>query len=106
MFSICEITLRKMSKIIFKTKDKLFPSVYWQDSQIVVYYFGENVCDVEINETNGIDFDELLLHLDLGGSVFITNKQSDEDLIPIDKLDFELDLRNRGCRLANPKKLF
>ena len=30
-----------------------------------------------------IDFDELLLHLDRGGSVFITNKQSEEKLLSV-----------------------
>jgi hypothetical protein len=95
-----------MSKIIFKTKDKLFPMVYWQDSKIIVYYFGENECDVEIKETRGIDFEELLLHLDRGGSVFITNKQSEEELVSVENLDLEGDFGSCRRGLAKPQTLF
>jgi hypothetical protein len=93
-----------MSKIIFKTKDTLFPIVSWQDSQIIVYYFGENACDVEIKETKGIDFEELLLHLDHGGSVFITNKQSEEECVPVENLDLEVNFRSCGRGLAKPQR--
>jgi hypothetical protein len=95
-----------MSKIIFKTNDKLFPMVYWQDSQIIVYYFGENACDIEIKETRGIDFEELLLHLDRGGSVFITNKQSEEELVPVENLDLKVDFTSCGRGVAKPQTLF
>lgn len=43
---------------------------------------GEKPEDVVIRETRGIDFDEVLLHIDRGGSVFITTKPTDQVVKP------------------------
>ena len=57
-----------------KSKDSLWPTVVWKGSQLLVYYLGENEDDVEVRETREIDFEEFFLHLDKGGSVFVTMK--------------------------------
>ena len=63
-----------MKRLIMKGKDRMWPTVIWQGSQLVVYYLGEDEGDVSVKETNGIDFEEFFLHLDRGGSVFVTLK--------------------------------
>lgn len=63
-----------MSKIFVKAEGKLWPTVLWQETQLVVYFMGDESDDVEVRETRGIDFDEVLLHIDRGGSVFITTE--------------------------------
>ena len=65
---------RFMKRLIIKAKDRLFPTVIWKRSSLVVYYLGENEEDVEVRESQEIDFDEFFLHLDRGGSVFVTIK--------------------------------
>ncbi len=67
-----------MSKIFVKAEGKLWPTVLWQKTQLVVYFMGDETDDVEVRETRGIDFDEVLLHIDRGGSVFITTKPVDQ----------------------------
>ena len=56
----------------------MWPTVIWQGTQLIVYYLGENAGEVDIRETRGIDFEEFFLHLDNGGSVFVTLKPRDE----------------------------
>ena len=63
-----------MKRLIIKAKDRLFPTVVWKGSDIVVYYLGENDEDIDVRESQGIDFEEFFLHLDKGGSVFVTTK--------------------------------
>jgi hypothetical protein len=63
-----------MTKYFIKARDKMWPTVIWQGTQLIVYYMGEDPENVEVRETRGIDFDELLLHIDRGGSVFITTR--------------------------------
>jgi hypothetical protein len=63
-----------MTKYFIRARDKMWPTVIWQGTQLVVYYMGDDPEDVEVRETRGIDFDELLLHIDRGGSVFITTR--------------------------------
>jgi hypothetical protein len=63
-----------MTKYFIKARGKMWPTVIWQGTQLVVYYMGEDPENVEVRETRGIDFDELLLHIDRGGSVFITTR--------------------------------
>ncbi len=63
-----------MIKYFIRARDKMWPTVIWQGTQLVVYYMGDDPNDVEVRETRGIDFDELLLHIDRGGSVFITTR--------------------------------
>jgi len=65
---------RVMKRLIIKSKDRMWPTVIWQGTQLVVYYLGENEDDVEVKETRGIDFEEFFLHLDRGGSIFVTLK--------------------------------
>jgi hypothetical protein len=61
-------------RLIIKSEDRMWPTVIWQGTQLVVYYLGEDEDDVEVRETHGIDFEEFFLHLDRGGSVFVTMK--------------------------------
>lgn len=67
-----------MSKIFVKAEGKIWPTVLWQNTELVVYFMGEDPDDVEVRQTRGIDFDEVLLHLDNGGSVFLTRKPVDD----------------------------
>ena len=57
-----------------KSNGSMWPTVIWRDSQLLVYYLGENEDDVKVRETREINFDEFFLHLDNGGSVFVTTK--------------------------------
>jgi hypothetical protein len=74
-----------MRKYFIKTEDSVWPTVIWQGTRLVVYYLGDDPDDVHVKETRGIDFDELLLHIDRGGSVFITTKPVEET--PADKTE-------------------
>ncbi len=83
-----------MKRLIIKGKDRMWPTVIWQGSQLVVYYLGEDENDVNVKETNGIDFEEFFLHLDRGGSIFVTTKPSfgikPTDEMPIDEIASDL----------------
>lgn len=68
-----------MRTLVFKSDGKLWPTVSWEGSKLVVYYLGEDEDDVTIRETNGIDFEDFFLHLDNGGSIFLTIKPHPED---------------------------
>jgi hypothetical protein len=61
-----------MKRLIMKSKNSLWPTVVWKGSRLLVYYLGENEDEVEVRETREIDFEEFFLHLDKGGSVFVT----------------------------------
>lgn len=63
-----------LRKLIFKGKGAVWPTVTWQGTELIVYYIGENDDDIVIKETKGINFDEFFLHLDCGGSIFVTTK--------------------------------
>ena len=63
-----------MRKYFTRSGESVWPTVIWQGTQIVVYYLNEHDEISDIVETRGIDFDELLRHIDRGGSVFITTK--------------------------------
>lgn len=54
------------------------PKVAWGDSRIVLFYLGADPDDVTVEEAREVDFEELLLRLDAGGSVFMTLKQENE----------------------------
>ncbi len=62
-----------MRKYFTRSGNSVWPTVIWQGTQIVVYYLNDDEIS-DIVETRGIDFDELLCHIDRGGSVFITTK--------------------------------
>lgn len=70
-----------MKRLIIKGKDRMWPTVIWQGSQLVVYYLGEDESDVKVKETSSIDFEEFFLHLDRGGSVFVTMKPGGSHVI-------------------------
>ena len=63
-----------MRKFFTRSNDSVWPTVIWQGTQIVVYALHPDDEIKAITETRGIDFDELLCHIDRGGSVFITTK--------------------------------
>ena len=67
-----------MRTLIFKSTDSIWPTVTWEGSRLVVYLLGEEVDDVSIKEAQEIDIEELLLHLDRGGSIFVTMKPEQE----------------------------
>jgi hypothetical protein len=69
-----------LKKLVIKSKDQMWPTVTWQDTQLVVYYLGEDDDELVIKETRGIDFNEFLFHLDCGGSIFVTTKPANGDL--------------------------
>ena len=67
-----------MRTLIFKNTESLWPTVTWEGSRLVVFLLGEEVDDVSIKEAKEIDIEELLLHLDRGGSIFLTMKPKQE----------------------------
>jgi hypothetical protein len=70
-----------MDKLVIKSEGKLWPTIILGKTRLMVYYLGEKPDDVSIKQTNGIDFDELLLYIDKGGSVFITSSPYRERMI-------------------------
>lgn len=64
-------------RLVFKEKDRLWPKVAWGDSRLVIYYLGAEPDEVRVEEATEIDFEELLLRLDTGSSVFMTLKPRD-----------------------------
>lgn len=63
-----------MRRLVIKSRGRMWPRVTWERSQLVVYYLGVEDDDVSVEETREIDFEELLLRLDNGSSVFLTMK--------------------------------
>lgn len=79
-----------MDKLVIKSEGKLWPTVVWGKTSLMVYYLGEDPEDVSVKQTNGIDFDELLLHIDKGGSVFISSSPYRERRVNLDtQMDFD-----------------
>jgi hypothetical protein len=70
-----------LRRLVFKGKGKMWPTVMWQGTQLVVYYLSDDDEGVVIRETSEIDFDEFFLHLDGGGSIFITIKPTGEGTV-------------------------
>ena len=70
-----------MKRLLIKSKGKMWPTVIWQGTKLVVYYVGEGDEEVEVRETHGIDFEEFFLHLDKGGSVFVTLKPQNGNIV-------------------------
>ena len=64
-------------RLVFKERDRMWPKVAWGDSRLVVYYLGDDPEDVSVREAAEIDFEELLLRLDTGSSVYMTLKPRD-----------------------------
>lgn len=65
-------------RFMYKEEGRLWPKVAWEESRIVLYYLGAEPDDVTVEEAQEVDFEELLLRLDAGGSVFMTLKPGDE----------------------------
>ena len=63
-----------MKTLVIKGKDRLWPTVTWAGSDLAIQYLGSEDDDVTIRETNTLDFEEFFLHLDQGGSIFLTVK--------------------------------
>jgi hypothetical protein len=63
-----------LRRLVFKGKGAVWPTVTWKGTGLIVYYLGDDDDDIVIKETRGINFDEFFLHLDCGGSIFITTK--------------------------------
>lgn len=63
---------RLLRRLVFKGKGAVWPTVTWKGTELIVYYLGEDDDDVVIKETREINFDEFFLHLDCGGSIFVT----------------------------------
>ncbi|MBM3291149.1 hypothetical protein FJY84_00555 [Candidatus Bathyarchaeota archaeon] len=63
-----------MKRLTIKSQDRVWPTVIWQGTELTIFYLGEKEDEVKIKETHGIDFEELFLHLDKGGSIFITTR--------------------------------
>jgi hypothetical protein len=60
---------------MFVKNDKnLRPPAIWQKTKLLVYYMGDEPNYVSVRKTNDKDFDEVLLHIDKGGSIFITTE--------------------------------
>ena len=83
-----------MRRLIMKAKDSIWPKVTWEDSQLVVYYLGDEVDDVRIEETREFNFEELFISLEAGKSVFMPLKPGvahtrarEEDVIEDGKTD-------------------
>ena len=68
-----------MKTLVIKGKDRLWPTVTWTDSKLSILYLGSEDDDVTIRETNRVDFEEFFLHLDNGGSIFLTVKPDTPD---------------------------
>lgn len=64
-------------RMVFKERGRMWPKVAWEDSRLVVYYLGADPEDVSVREAAENDFEELLLRLDTGSSVFMTLKPRD-----------------------------
>jgi hypothetical protein len=73
---------RLMRTLVIKGKDRLWPTVTWTGTNLIVYYLGADDDDVTIRETKEIDFDELFLHLDRGGSIFMTERPPHPERLP------------------------
>ncbi len=68
-----------MKTLVIKGKDRLWPTVTWAGSDLTIQYLGSEDDDVTIRETNTLDFEEFFLHLDRGGSIFLTVKPDAPD---------------------------
>lgn len=65
-----------MKRLVIKSRGRIWPKVAWEGSQLVVYYLGIEDDDVIVEESREIDFEEMLLKLDNGNSIFLTMKPS------------------------------
>lgn len=73
----------RVRRLIIKEKGKMWPTVVWKGSQLVVYYLDDEDEVTHVEKTRKLDFDELLLRIDTGSSVFITTQPVEEELCPV-----------------------
>lgn len=91
-----------MKTLVIKGRDRLWPTVTWTGSNLSILYLGSEDDDVTIKETNTLDFEEFFLHLDNGGSIFLTVKPDAPDSYdePPEKTDFRRALKKNLPELA------
>jgi len=92
-----------MKTLVIKGKDRLWPTVTWAGSNLSIQYLGSEDEDVTVKETNTIDFEEFFLHLDNGGSIFLTVKPeapTHPDYTPREETGFRRNLRRMLPELA------
>ncbi len=68
-----------MKTLVIKGKGRLWPKVTWADTNLSILYLGPEDDDVTLREANSVDFEEFFLHLDRGGSIFMTVKPGTPD---------------------------
>ena len=64
--------------LMYNEEGRTWPKVTWRDSRILLYYLGSEPDDVSTEEAQEIGFEDLLLRLDVGGSVFMTPRPEGE----------------------------
>jgi hypothetical protein len=90
-----------MKTLVIKGKDRLWPTVTWAGSDLAIQYLGSEDDDVTIRETNTLDFEEFFLHLDRGGSIFLTVKpQTSHNERPRDVSGFNRGLKESRYKLT------
>ena len=92
-----------MKTLVIKGRDRLWPTVTWAGSNLSIQYLGSEDDDVTVKETNTIDFEEFFLHLDKGGSIFLTVKPdppTHPDCGPREETGFRRTLRRMLPELA------
>jgi hypothetical protein len=90
-----------MKTLVIKGKDRLWPTVTWAGSDLAIQFLGSEDDDVTIMETNTLDFEEFFIHLDRGGSIFLTVKpQANQDEKPRDITSFRCSLKKIHPELA------
>ena len=89
-----------MKTLIIKGKDRLWPTVTWAGSDLAIQYLGSEDDDVTIRETNALDFEEFFLHLDRGGSIFLTVKPQTND----DERSRDVTVFRRGLKKIHPEQ--
>jgi len=91
-----------MKTLVIKGRDRLWPTVTWMGSNLSIQYLGSEDDDITIRETNPLDFEEFFLHLDNGGSIFLTVKPDAPDRCdePPEETDFRRALKQNLPELA------
>ena len=91
-----------MKPMVIKGKDRLWPTVTWAGSDLAIHYLGSEDEDVTIRETNTLDFEEFFLHLDKGGSIFLSVKPDSSNHIETmyDETGFRCALNKNLPKLA------
>jgi len=70
--------MSRAMRSIYMEEGCMWPKVAWGDSRIALFDLGAEPDDVTVEEAQEVDFEELLLRLDTGGSVLMTLRQENE----------------------------